>query len=75
MHSFGLVGPLGGPELFLILAIGTLLFGAKRLPELARGFGKSLREFKRAVNEVDEPAGKPVEPAPAPPITETKAEK
>ncbi|HYG38833.1 MAG TPA: twin-arginine translocase TatA/TatE family subunit [Cytophagales bacterium] len=37
---------IGGWEVFLILAAFLLLFGAKKIPELARGLGKGLREFK-----------------------------
>lgn len=37
---------LGGPELLIILLLVVLLFGAKRLPETARGLGRSLRIFK-----------------------------
>lgn len=44
---------LGGPEIALILFLILLLFGAKRLPELARGFGKSIKEFKKATSEVE----------------------
>lgn len=39
---------LGGPELLLILAVVLLLFGAKKLPELARGLGQSIKEFKKS---------------------------
>jgi sec-independent protein translocase protein TatA len=42
---------LGYQELLLILFILLLLFGSSRLPELARGLGKSIREFKRGVSE------------------------
>ena len=45
---------LGGPEIALILFLILLLFGAKRLPDLARGFGKSIREFKKATSEVED---------------------
>ena len=45
---------VGGPELLLIFFIILLLFGAKRLPELARGLGKSMREFKKAATDVEE---------------------
>ena len=43
---------LGGPEVILILAAMLLLFGAKRLPELAKGLGQSIKEFKKATREV-----------------------
>ena len=42
---------LGGPEIILILCVLILLFGAKKLPELARGIGKSMKEFKKASAE------------------------
>jgi len=41
-----LIGGLGTPELLLILAVLILLFGAAKLPELARGSGRALRIFK-----------------------------
>jgi sec-independent protein translocase protein TatA len=41
-----LIGGLGAPELLLILAVLVLLFGAAKLPELARGSGRALRIFK-----------------------------
>ncbi|MEI6035320.1 MAG: twin-arginine translocase TatA/TatE family subunit [Verrucomicrobiae bacterium] len=43
----------GGPELIFIFFIVLLLFGAKKLPELARGLGKSLGEFKKAKEEFE----------------------
>jgi sec-independent protein translocase protein TatA len=45
---------IGGPELLIILVIILLLFGAKKLPELAKGLGKSMKEFKKAAQEVQE---------------------
>lgn len=42
---------LGGPELLVILAILLLLFGAKKLPELARSLGKAKKEFKEGIKE------------------------
>ena len=53
---------LGAPELIIILVIVLLLFGAKKLPEMARSLGKSSKEFKKGMEEgADE---EPKEPAP-----------
>lgn len=46
-------GSIGMPELLIILVVVLLLFGAKRLPELARGLGKGIREFKDATKHVE----------------------
>lgn len=46
------MGVIGGWELIAIIFVVLLLFGAKRIPELARGMGKGLREFKEATKEV-----------------------
>jgi sec-independent protein translocase protein TatA len=43
---------LGATELILILLVVLLLFGAKKIPELARGMGRGIREFKDASREV-----------------------
>jgi len=43
---------LGGWEIVLILAVVLILFGAKKLPELAQGLGKGIKEFKKATREV-----------------------
>ena len=43
------------PELLVILAIVVLLFGAKKIPDLAKGMGKGIKDFKKALNEDDEP--------------------
>jgi len=39
---------LGGPEIFLVLAVLLVIFGGKKIPELARGLGKGIKEFKDA---------------------------
>ncbi|MGJ8725515.1 MAG: twin-arginine translocase TatA/TatE family subunit [Roseibacillus sp.] len=44
---------LGGPEVAIIFVIVLLLFGAKKIPELARGLGKSMGEFKKAREEFE----------------------
>lgn len=49
----GFIGSLGGQELIWIFIIVLLLFGAKKLPELARGVGKSMGEFKKAREEFE----------------------
>ena len=41
---------IGGGEIILILALVLILFGAKRLPELAKGLGQGIKEFKRATD-------------------------
>lgn len=45
-------GPIGMPELMVILVIALIIFGPRKLPELGRSLGKSLGEFKRASNEL-----------------------
>ena len=45
---------LGFGEILVILFIVLLLFGAKRLPELAKGLGQGMREFKKATSEIQE---------------------
>jgi sec-independent protein translocase protein TatA len=45
---------IGTPELLIILFVILLVFGAKKLPELAQGLGKGIREFKKASNEIQD---------------------
>lgn len=51
--QLALIGPIGGPEMIMIFVVILLLFGAKKLPELARGVGKSMGEFKKAREEFE----------------------
>ena len=46
------MGPIGFPELAIILVVALIVFGPRKLPELGRSLGKSLAEFKRASNEL-----------------------
>jgi sec-independent protein translocase protein TatA len=46
-------GNMGMGEIALIMVVILLLFGAKRIPEIAGSFGKGIREFKKSVNDVD----------------------
>ncbi len=49
------MGPIGIPELLIILAIIVLIFGASRLPEIGRGIGQGIKNFKSSVKDpVDE---------------------
>jgi len=45
---------LGVTEILIIAVVLILLFGAKKIPELAQGIGKGLKEFKKSVREIDE---------------------
>tara|TARA_B100000965_G_C19576630_1_gene751603 strand:+ start:536 stop:787 length:252 start_codon:yes stop_codon:yes gene_type:complete len=45
---------IAGSEIFFILLVVVLLFGSKKIPELARGFGKGIREFKNATGDIQE---------------------
>lgn len=72
---------VGFGEMIIIFAVLLLLFGAKRLPELASGMGKGIRDFKRAMNGLDDAsiqAGQPPQavqpPAPPPAQLSTNAE-
>jgi sec-independent protein translocase protein TatA len=48
------IGGLGAPEIVVILLIVLLLFGAKKLPELARSLGQGIKEFRKSVKEISE---------------------
>ncbi|MBN2013042.1 twin-arginine translocase TatA/TatE family subunit [candidate division KSB1 bacterium] len=50
----GFLGPLGPSETIVILLIILILFGAKKLPELAKGLGQGIKEFKKATREISE---------------------
>ena len=52
MENLILISMPGGGELIIILVIVLILFGAKRIPEIAQGLGKGIREFKKSVKDV-----------------------
>jgi sec-independent protein translocase protein TatA len=58
---------LGGGEIILILAVVLILFGAKKIPELAKGLGQGIKEFKKATREVTDEVHNAMEETPAPP--------
>jgi sec-independent protein translocase protein TatA len=51
MSLIAFFGNLGGPDLIIVLLIILVLFGAKKLPELARGMGSAIKEFQKAKDE------------------------
>ena len=64
-----LIAGLGPTELLIILGVLVLLFGAKKLPELARGSGRALRIFKEEINARDEAPDDAPEPEHPPGVT------
>jgi sec-independent protein translocase protein TatA len=64
---FGLFN-LGGGEIILILALVLILFGAKKLPELAKGLGTGIKEFKKATREVTDEVQNAVDDTPPAPV-------
>ena len=62
--SFAFIEGIGGPELLMIMFVVLLLFGGQKLPELAKGLGKSLREFKKAASGVEEECKRAIEETP-----------
>jgi len=64
MNTLATFFNLGGPDLIIILVIVLVLFGAKKLPELARGLGQAVKEFSKAKEEFENEITRPpvVEP-------------
>ena len=58
----GIIGPLGLPELIIILVIVLLLFGSTKIPQIMRGMGQGIGEFKKGIKEGNEEAQKPDAP-------------
>tara|TARA_B100000767_G_C19777457_1_gene543528 strand:+ start:2180 stop:2374 length:195 start_codon:yes stop_codon:yes gene_type:complete len=48
------LGVIGGPQIIMIVVVVLLLFGGKKIPELMRGLGSGIKEFKNATKEEDE---------------------
>jgi sec-independent protein translocase protein TatA len=48
------MGNIGATEVILIVLVVVIFFGAKKIPEIAQGLGKGIREFKKAAREIDE---------------------
>lgn len=66
------MGPIGWPELIIILVIILVIFGPKRLPEVGRSLGKGLREFRKSSDEIKEQLTEEKQAPPAIDKTEAK---
>ena len=49
-----ILGVIGGPEIIIILLVVIVLFGGKKIPELMKGLGKGVKEYKKAINGMDD---------------------
>jgi sec-independent protein translocase protein TatA len=58
------IGPLGIWEILLILVVVLLIFGPRRLPEMAKGIGQSVREFRKGIRDIRDDISKDDEPEP-----------
>ena len=58
----GILGPLGLPELIIILVIVLLLFGSTKIPQIMRGMGQGIGEFKKGIKEGDKEEAPKTEP-------------
>jgi sec-independent protein translocase protein TatA len=65
---------LGPTELFIVLVIVLVLFGAKRVPEIGASIGKGIREFKKSMNDVDRAIRDPERDAPTDRLPPANAE-
>lgn len=65
----------GGPELLIILAIGVLLFGANKLPQLARSSGEAMGEFKKGRQQMEAELTEGLEPLDEPTTEKTASER
>jgi sec-independent protein translocase protein TatA len=72
MNTLASLLNLGGPDLIIILLVVLLLFGAKKLPELARGMGQAVREFSKAKDEFEREVTRPPTPEPPRQLDEPK---
>tara|TARA_Y100001954_G_C15440184_1_gene421172 strand:+ start:58 stop:249 length:192 start_codon:yes stop_codon:yes gene_type:complete len=55
MFSLIFLGMIGAPQIILIIAVVLLLFGGRKIPELMRGLGSGIKEFKNATKEEENP--------------------
>ena len=58
VQTAGLAG-LSGTELMVVLGVAVLLFGGKKIPEIAKGLGEGIKNFKHAIKTEEEPTAEP----------------
>ena len=68
--SLAFIGDIGGGEIGLIFLVVLMLFGGEKMPELARGLGRAIREFKKATAGVEEQIKRAMEEPPPKPRTQ-----
>ena len=73
MNAILAVFGMGGTELLVILAAVLVLFGARKIPEFAKGLGQGIKEFKKASREVTDELQRAAEEEPAPPLKKISA--
>ena len=66
-NHFHLAFSPGMPEILLVLAVILIFFGAKKLPELAKGMGQGIKEFKKATRDVNNELERAIDDQPAHP--------
>jgi len=71
LPNLAFITNIRGSQLFIILLVILLLFGTKKLPEVARGIGKAIREFRKSASEVEQDFRQAINEEP--PVKEGKA--
>jgi sec-independent protein translocase protein TatA len=67
MNELFAIFDLGGSQILLILAVILIFFGARKIPELAKGLGQGIKEFKKATREVTDEIHNAADSTPPPP--------
>jgi sec-independent protein translocase protein TatA len=67
LRGKAMFGGVGGSEVLLVVLLVLVLFGSKRMPEFARGCGKMMRDFRRAVDDIKREIEHPTPPEPPSP--------
>lgn len=75
MSNIVLLGSVGPTEIIVILLLILILFGSKRIPEIAQSLGKGIREFKRSMKEIETEVEAPPKPTPNQPSKDLSEKK